>query len=177
MGSWPHGIGERADSQCCRVSTDSPLQADRSDSGDRDPGDVHTGYGQDAGGHTGASDHHRPGARMGFLDVRSPVGHSVPGCSLSIPVGNRERQRGRRSDPKSDGSKGGIYAGTTTGGTRQCGSPSRLGGVMETKGLRDGSAPSSRWRSRWRSESPPRRGRSGRPQRKKLSESRSGKNT
>ncbi|MFN9980664.1 MAG: hypothetical protein ACK53Y_12140, partial [bacterium] len=48
---------------------------------------------------------------------------------------------------------------------------------METKGLRDGSAPSSRWRSRWRSESPPRRGRSGRPQREKLSESRSGKNT
>ena len=105
------------------------------------------------------------------------MGHSVPGCSFSIPVGNRERQRGRRPDPKPDGSQGGIYAGTTTGGTRQCGSPSRLGGVLETKSVRNGPTYSSRWRQRWRSQPSPGRGRSGRLQRKKLSESRSGKNT
>ena len=51
-GEWGLGLTELArdqiDYQCRGLSADSALPTDRSDGGDRDLGDVHSGHGQDA---------------------------------------------------------------------------------------------------------------------------------
>ncbi len=94
---------ERSNCQCSGIPVDTTLQADWSYGGDCDPGGVHSGYGQNADRHISESDHHRQNARMGLLDVRSPVGHGIPSGGFSFPVGGGEGQRRCRPDQKSDG--------------------------------------------------------------------------
>ncbi|MFO0006654.1 MAG: hypothetical protein ACK559_36605, partial [bacterium] len=38
MGSWPHGLSKRTNSQCCGISANSALPTDRPDGSDCDPG-------------------------------------------------------------------------------------------------------------------------------------------